>query len=107
MRHVAYTLQPKADELTSALANRWGYKNKEIVISWDHLPFMQVFEKDKAETESKKIETFANLLNIGVSLEEANKYLDLEFTTGERTNQTGAAGTDKGQNQQQQTQGGN
>ena len=106
MRHVAYTLQPKADELTTALGNRWGYKRKEIVISWDHLPFMQVFEKERADTEQVKITTFANLLNIGVSLEEANKYLDLEFTTGERTNQnTNEAGTTGGnQTTNQQSQ---
>lgn len=107
MRHVAYSLQPKADEFTSRLATRWKYGKKEIVMSWDHLPFMQVFEKDRAQAQQVKIETFVSLLNNGVSLDEANKYLDLEFTTGERQQQTTATGGSQSQDQQQATQAGN
>lgn len=100
MRHVSYTLQPKADELTNSLAKRWGYTDRKILISWDHLPFMQVFEKERADTEKVKITTFGELLNLGVSLDEINKYLDLEFKTGERTIQTAAVGASEGENQQ-------
>lgn len=87
--HVSYTLQPKGNDLMNAIAKKWGYDKlgKEIVIDWAHLPFMQVFEKDRASTEAIKIKSFTDLLNQGVSLEEANEYLDLKFTTGEKTEQ--------------------
>jgi hypothetical protein len=87
--HVSYTLQPKGNDFMSALAKRWGYdkEGKSIVIDWAHLPFMQVFEKDRAQTEGLKIKSFIDLLNQGVSLEEANEFLDLKFKTGAKQEQ--------------------
>jgi len=98
MRHVSYTLQPKGNELFGAIANKLGYteQGKSIVMDWGHLPFMQVFEKERAETESTKISTFANLLKLGVSLEEANAYLDLNFKSGKAESNTGT--NSQGQN---------
>lgn len=80
--HVSYTLEPKAEEFMQALSKKWGYaeQGKELVMSWDHLPFMQVFEKDRAETRKKNAETFVNLTKNGVPLDEVNEYLDTNFT---------------------------
>lgn len=80
--HVSYTLEPKAEELMEALSKRWGYtdQGKSLVMSWDHLPFMQVFEKDRAETKKKNAETFAILAKNGIPLDEINEYLDTNFT---------------------------
>jgi len=80
--HVGYTLQPAADELMNELSSRFGYlkTGKRLVMSWDHMPFMQVFEKDRAETKSKNAATFVNLIKNGVPLLEVNEYLDTNFT---------------------------
>jgi hypothetical protein len=80
--HVSYTLEPKAEELMQALSKRFGYleEGKELVMSWDHLPFMQVFEKDRAVTKEVNVRTFVNLIRNGVPLDEANQYLDTNFT---------------------------
>lgn len=89
--HVSYTLQPKGNDFMDALSKRWGYSSRgwKLVIDWAHLPFMQVFEKDRALTEQIKVNTFNQLLNNGVPIEEVNRYLDLDFTRDE--NKTAAS----------------
>jgi len=80
--HVSYTLEPKAEELMQALSKRFGYldSGKELVMSWDHLPFMQVFEKDRAVTKEINARTFVNLIRNGVPLTEVNEFLDTNFS---------------------------
>jgi hypothetical protein len=83
--HVSYTLQPKGDDFVSSLGKRWGYheEGKKICMSWAHLPFMQVFEKEKSETEKNISIAFANLINVGVPLDEVNKRLGTDYSNAE------------------------
>jgi len=80
--HVSYTLEPKGEELMEALSKKWGYTDhgKILVMSWDHLPFMQVFERDRATTKEINARTFVNLSRNGVPLDEVNEFLDTNFT---------------------------
>lgn len=82
MSHISYTLQPKGDDLMDAFEDHFGYTEagKNIIIDWSHLPFMQVFERDRADVATVKINSLTSLLNLGVSLDEANQYLDTTFT---------------------------
>lgn len=88
-RHVDYTLEPKGKILGEALAKHFGYdkEGKEIVFSWDHLPFTQIFEKDRSDIQHKKSLTMFQLLKNGVSLEEINVFLDTSFKTGGISNE--------------------
>lgn len=101
--HVSYCLQPKGDQFMNELARIWGYadKQKSISVTWDHLPFMQVFEKDKAEVKNKKIVTLTNMLKINIPLEECNAFLETNFNEAEyvATNQNT---TNNGANQSNQ-----
>lgn len=78
--HVSYCLQPKGNILMNAFERMFGYEDKDIVIDWEHLPFMQVFAKDRADAEFKKTQSLLNLLRCGVNVEEINAFLDTEFT---------------------------
>lgn len=80
--HVSYTLQPKGDDYLKALAKRFSYVdvNKTVCIDWSHLPFMQVFEKDRAATKQMQITTLTNMLKLGIDLDEANKFLGTNFS---------------------------
>lgn len=80
-KHISYSLQPKGDIFMTALAEMFGYteQGKKIVIDWEHLPFMQVFAKDRADTEFKKVQSLEKLLSLGVPIESINKFLDTEF----------------------------
>ncbi len=85
MSHVSYTLSPKGNEFFNSFEKHFRYREagKNICIDWDHLPMMQVFQKDKSEIEKNKIESLTSLLSLGVPLKEANKYLGLDFTIKE------------------------
>ena len=114
--HANYTLDPKGNQFMDAFENHFGYKEagKNIKISWDHLPFMQVFAKEKAETQKITIENLNSLLTLGVSIDQANKFLGTEFeieepATPTQENEQGQAQSGQGQTEEgtgQEAQGG-
>ena len=67
-KHISYALQPAGDDLIKWLGNFIGY---DLAISWNYLPFMQVFERDRAEVNKMKVETFKILIDSGVTPQEA------------------------------------
>lgn len=82
--HVSYTLDPAGQEICSMLEKRWGYTTKSIVLSWDHLPFVQVFEKDRISVKNQQVQTFNAMRKAGIPLNEINQFLDLNFTIDEK-----------------------
>ena len=92
-KHVSYTLQPKADDFFGALADRFKYTDKRITVSWDHLPFMQVFEKERAQTQNTQIQTLTAMLKLGIDIKEANDFLHTNFKTGKYEQPKPAAST--------------
>jgi len=79
---VSYCLQPKGKLFFEGHSAFFGYDvlGKSIVIDWEHLPFMQVFAKERAETLKIQTESLLNLMRAGVKLDEINTMLDTEFT---------------------------
>lgn len=94
--HVSYCLQPKGDSFFTGFERMFDYSDKQIVIDWEHLPFMQAFAKERAETEQIKVKSFTTLLDYGVSLDEANQFLDTDFKSGNAKQKTKSAGTAQG-----------
>jgi hypothetical protein len=80
-KHISYTLQPKGNDFFESLAKRFGYdkQGKTITIDWSHLPFMQVFEKDRTITQQNKINTLTSMLKLGIDLKEINDFLGTDF----------------------------
>lgn len=78
--YVEFTLTPSSQLFYSRLAKRFGYTTKEILTSWDHLSFMQLFEKRRAETLKIKADTLIVLMKAGIKIEEINVILDTNFT---------------------------
>lgn len=91
---VSYCLQPAADDFALSLTNHFAYgdRKRELRLCYDHLPFVQVFEKDKAEVNDKKAQTYLDLINNGVSIDEANLLAGTNFTTGVVTQRVKANG---------------
>ena len=77
--HVSYTLEPKGEEFCNHFEKHFRYKDdeKQIQMSWNHLPFMQVFEKDFAEKDNIKAETMKILVENGIPLKEARDIVKL------------------------------
>lgn len=91
---IGYCLQPAAEQLCNGMENFFDYGDKNIVIDWEHLPFMQVFAKERAETGFKVTQSLLNLIKAGVKIEEINSILDLNLTeidyeAVKRSNQSG------------------
>lgn len=92
-RHVNYTMEPAGEVLGGRLAQRWGYSERgwRICFGWDHLPFTQVFDNDRANLQQKKAQILQTLLKVGVPLEEINTFLDTNFTIDEAAREAEAA----------------
>jgi len=85
--HVAYTMEPKGEELCLGFHKFFGEdENIEIVLSWDHLPFVQVMELDREKLKEQKLKNLDTMLKMGIGQEEALKYLDLDFNPFEYGN---------------------
>lgn len=86
--HVSYSLQPKGNALMNGFERMFGYQEqgKDIFMSWENLPFMQVFANQKAETKRITIDTFVKMKNSGLAIDEINDYLGTNFSDekGER-----------------------
>jgi hypothetical protein len=80
-KHITYTIQPKMDSLANDRTKKFklNEQGKRLVISYDHLPVMQANEKETAEVKRLKAETMESLQRAGVSQEEINAFLDINF----------------------------
>ena len=78
--HVAYTLQPKGEDFGNGMEIYFDL-DVDIKLSWEHLPFMAIFEKQKAQTNKLKADTFNRLVTAGATPESAAEMLgmDLQF----------------------------
>jgi len=89
--HVTYTLESKGEDFCNKIGRAWGYdmrmQTKTLVISWDHLPFMQVFEKDRMDMKQKQVNTLGQMLRLGIPIAECNSFLDTNFTIDEKQRQ--------------------
>jgi len=108
---VSYCLQPKGNILCESLKDYFGYQ-KDIFIDWEHLPFMQVFAKDRAETRRAYSFTLLNLQKAGLSLEDINQFLDTNFSElnpiqNEQAGGINSLENDNGEGNQSTNQGGN
>lgn len=77
--HVNYCFEPKGNQFMDSFEKFFGYTDRNIVIDWSHLPFMQVFEKERAEVAEIKINSLSSLLSLGINVEQANQFLDTKF----------------------------
>lgn len=101
--HVNYCLDPKGEQFMDGFENHFDYPatKKKISISWKHLPFMEVFQKQKADTQKVVIENLNSLLTLGVPIKQANEYLGTQF----EIEKPEATATENGQGQTQSGQG--
>jgi len=79
-RHIDYSIKPKADDLANGLETYFGYdkEGKDITITYDHLPCMQIFNEDKAKVNYSNARTLESLLKSGVKPEDAVNLLGME-----------------------------
>jgi hypothetical protein len=86
MLHVSYTLQSKGDDMINGLAEYMG-EDKEYKMSWDHLPFMSVFEKDKSIVRMTDSRTFDTYVKNGANPNDVAKLLGIDLTFNNSNNE--------------------
>jgi hypothetical protein len=75
-RLIEYCQMPKAQKLTDWFESQFDFQ--DVRMSWSHLMFNQVFEKEKAEKVKIQIENITLAVQTGsVSQDEANKIIKL------------------------------
>jgi hypothetical protein len=96
--HVNYCFEPKGNQFMNSFEVYFGYNavKKNISMDWSHLPFMQIFEKEKVEVKKATVDAFKALLDMGVSVDNANAYLDTDFEIEEKPEQTNEEQTNTG-----------
>lgn len=75
-KHISYSIQPKIDELIEWFSS---FYDKDLRISYSHLPFMQYVENDKANTIKTKAEAFKIFIENGMDKNDALKLTGLEL----------------------------
>lgn len=85
--HLSYTVEPKMLDLCNALETYFGYdkEGKQIVIDYNHLPHVQVFEKERAEARRLNAMAMKDLIDAGGNPEQVAQYLNIDIDMdGER-----------------------
>lgn len=100
--HISYTIQPKMNDLCTALESYFGYdkEGKSIEIDYSHLPHVQVFEKEKAEARRLNAMAMKDLIDAGGNPEQVAEYLEIDIDMdGQRNINTNSNGSGQQNNQ--------
>lgn len=70
--YVDMCLKPKGNDLVNGLENIFGYteRNIDLTISWSHLDFMQIAEKERASLKSTQLANLSMAKEMGLLTEE-------------------------------------
>ena len=99
IRHISYTIQPKADDFANGLETYFGYdkEKKDLTLTFDHLPCMQVAEAERATVRKTDIEAMQLLVQMGANPNDVapDFGLDYKFKVNENANTEAPADTGK------------
>lgn len=81
-RHLSYSVQAKADDLANGLEILFGYdkQDKDIQITFDHLPSMQIFEEERATRNNLNINTVRELVAMGADINDVAPDFGFDYT---------------------------
>ena len=81
VRWIDQGLKPKGEDLILGLEKIYGYDNRNIdlTISWNHLEFMQVVERERSELRMKKLANLRQAQEMGILDENQVREQGLEI----------------------------
>lgn len=96
---ISYCIQSAGDDFGQGILDHFKVEGLSLTLAFDHLPFVQTFEKDRAETVDKKASAFKKMVEAGADQEQAAAEAGLELDTftepknlgGSKTNGDGEA----------------
>ena len=74
---ISYCIQPDADDFTQKISEYFGLTDQGLTIRLDysHLPFVQVFEGERASVANSKANAFGSLTELGMDYDKAAEFL--------------------------------
>jgi len=78
-RLIEYCEKPKAQKLTDWFETQFDLE--DIRMSWNHLMFMKIFEKEQINNQKLKASALLELMKAGVKLDEINTMLETNFSS--------------------------
>jgi len=78
-RLIEYCEKPKAQKLTDWFETQFDFQ--DIRMSWNHLMFMKIFEKEQINNQKLKASALLELMKAGVKLDEINAMLETNFSS--------------------------
>jgi len=78
-RLIEYCEKPKAQKLTDWFEIQFDLQ--DIRMSWNHLMFMKIFEKEQINNQKLKASALLELMKAGVKLDEINTMLETNFSS--------------------------
>jgi hypothetical protein len=91
---VSYCIQAAMDDFTRGILSFYGVKGYVLKATYGHLPFVQTFEKTRAETADKTASAFKKLVEGGADQQQAATFLRLPITVFTEPRQIGGSTTD-------------
>ena len=92
---ISYCVQAGMDDLCVGLPDHFGVKGYVLKATYDHLPFVQTFEKTKAETADKKASAFKKMVEGGADQQQTAIHLNLPITEFNEPKALGGSTTDE------------
>lgn len=74
---VSYALEPDSQDFCKGILDYFKVKDVVLKYTFDHLPFVQAFEKTKSDVKNNKALAFRRLVAGGLPQEEAADYLEI------------------------------
>ena len=77
---ISYCVQPAADDFCQGILDFYGLTGVHLELQYAHLPFVQTFERERAETNDKNAAAFKKLVEGGADQMEASEACGFTFT---------------------------
>jgi len=77
---ISYCVQPAADDFCKGLLKFYNISGMRLELDYTHLPFVQTFEKERAETLDKNATAYKKLVEGGVGQQQASDACGFDFT---------------------------
>ncbi|MEM7485045.1 MAG: phage portal protein [Bacteroidota bacterium] len=75
----SYCLQPDSEDFCQGILDHFGITGYTLKYSFDHLPFVQAFEKDRSEVKKNLAKAFLDMVNAGADQQQTADYLGLDI----------------------------
>ena len=87
---VSYALEPDSQDFCKGILDYFKIKDMVLKYSFDHLPFVQAFEKSRSEVKMNLAKAFKDMVDGGADQKQSADFLGIEIDTFGPRNESGS-----------------